>query len=54
MNVTLPQPEDQGCFSSFGAHPRFAIALERAFTELLQGRGLDALACFPSPGLARR
>jgi len=50
MNVTLLHPEDQGCFSSFGAHPRFGIALERALTELLQGRALDALAGFPEPG----
>jgi len=49
MNVTLLHPEDQGCFSSFGAHPRFEIALERALTELLQGRGLDALAGFRNP-----
>ena len=34
MNVTLLHPGDQGCFSSFGAHPRFEIALERALTEL--------------------
>jgi len=50
MNVTLLHPEDQGCFSSFGAHPRFEIALERALTELLQGRALDALGGFPEPG----
>lgn len=50
MNVTLLHPEDQGCFSSFGAHPRFEIALERALTELLQGRALDALSGFPEPG----
>ena len=50
MNVTLLHPEDQGCFASFGAHPRFEIALERALTELLQGRALDALAGFPEPG----
>ena len=50
MNVTLLHPEDQGCFASFGAHPRFEIALERALTELLQGRALDALAGFPVPG----
>jgi len=50
MNVTLLHPGDQGCFSSFGAHPRFEIALERALTELLQGRGLDALGGFPEPG----
>jgi ribosomal protein S12 methylthiotransferase accessory factor len=50
MNVTLLHPGDQGCFASFGAHPRFEIALERALTELLQGRALDALAGFPAPG----
>jgi ribosomal protein S12 methylthiotransferase accessory factor len=50
MNVTLLHPGDQGCFSSFGAHPRFEIALERALTELLQGRGLNSLAGFPEPG----
>jgi ribosomal protein S12 methylthiotransferase accessory factor len=50
MNVTLLHPQDQGCFASFGAHPRFEIALERALTELLQGRALDALGGFPEPG----
>jgi ribosomal protein S12 methylthiotransferase accessory factor len=50
MNVTLLNPEDQGCFASFGAHPRFEVALERALTELLQGRALDALDGFPAPG----
>ncbi|MEO8409862.1 MAG: 30S ribosomal protein S12 methylthiotransferase accessory factor YcaO [Propionivibrio sp.] len=50
MNVTLLNPHDQGCFASFGAHPRFEIALERALTELLQGRALDALDGFPEPG----
>lgn len=49
MNVTLLNPKDQGCFASFGAHPRFEIALERALTELLQGRALDALSDFPPP-----
>ena len=49
--VTLLNPEDQGLFASFGAHPRFEIALERALTELLQGRALDALGGFPPPGL---
>ena len=50
MNVTLLHPKDQGVFASFGAHPRFEIALERALTELLQGRALDALAGFPEAG----
>lgn len=49
MNVTLLNPRDQGCFVSFGAHPRFEVALERALTELLQGRALDALDGFPPP-----
>lgn len=50
MNVTLLHPQDQGCFASFGAHPRFEVALERALTELLQGRALDTLGGFPAPG----
>ncbi|MQR02161.1 30S ribosomal protein S12 methylthiotransferase accessory factor YcaO [Glaciimonas soli] len=50
MNVTLLHPQDQGCFASFGAHPRFEVALERALTELLQGRALNDLAGFPEPG----
>lgn len=50
MNVTLLHPEDQGCFASFGAHPRFEVALERALTELLQGRAINNLNGFVSPG----
>jgi len=50
MNVTLLHPEDQGCFASFGAHPRFEVALERALTELLQGRALGSLKGFVAPG----
>ncbi len=50
MNVTLLNPQDQGCYASFGAHPSFEVALERALTELLQGRALDALEGFPPPG----
>jgi ribosomal protein S12 methylthiotransferase accessory factor len=50
MNVTLVHPKDQGVFASFGAHPRFEIALERALTELLQGRALESLEGFPEPG----
>ena len=50
MNVTLLHPKDQGVFASFGAHPRFEVALERALTELLQGRALDSLGNFPAPG----
>lgn len=50
MNVTLLHPKDQGCFASFGAHPRFEVALERALTELLQGRALGSLKGFVAPG----
>jgi ribosomal protein S12 methylthiotransferase accessory factor len=50
LGVTLLNPRDQGVFASFGAHPRFEIALERALTGLLQGRALDALDGFPPPG----
>ena len=50
MNVTLIHPKDQGVFSSYGAHPRLEIALERAMTGLLQGRALDSLEGFPEPG----
>ncbi len=49
MNVTLLHPEDQGCFASFGAHPRFEVALERSLTELLQGRALGSLKGFVPP-----
>ena len=51
MCVLLLNPKDQGCYASFGAHPQFEIALERALTELLQGRALDKLAGFPPPEL---
>jgi ribosomal protein S12 methylthiotransferase accessory factor len=50
MCVTLLHPQDQGCFASFGAHPRFEVALERALTELLQGRAIDSLSGFAAPG----
>ncbi|KPV40569.1 ribosomal protein S12 methylthiotransferase [Thiohalorhabdus denitrificans] len=49
MNVTLLNPADGSVFASFGAHPTFEIALERALTELLQGRGLDQLDGFRPP-----
>lgn len=50
MCVTMLHPKDQGIFASFGAHPRFEVALERSLTELLQGRALDSLGDFPPPG----
>ncbi|MGB0467143.1 MAG: 30S ribosomal protein S12 methylthiotransferase accessory factor YcaO [Pontibacterium sp.] len=49
VNVTLLNPENGGCFASFGAHPKFEVALERTVTELLQGRALDQLDVFPAP-----
>lgn len=49
VNVTLLNPENGGCFASFGAHPKFEVALERTVTELLQGRELDTLGSFPEP-----
>jgi ribosomal protein S12 methylthiotransferase accessory factor len=50
MCVTMVNPTDQGCFASFGAHPRFEVALERSLTELLQGRAIDGLTGFEAPG----
>jgi ribosomal protein S12 methylthiotransferase accessory factor len=50
MVVTLLHPDNQGVYASFGAHPKFEVALERALTELLQGRGLDALNGFAEAG----
>lgn len=49
MNVTLLHPGEQGCFSGFGAPPRCAAALERALSELRQGRARGARAGFPEP-----
>jgi len=49
VNVTLFNSEDGGCFSSFGAHPKFEVALQRAVTELLHGRALDSLGAFLEP-----
>ncbi|RKR06249.1 ribosomal protein S12 methylthiotransferase accessory factor [Kushneria sinocarnis] len=49
MCIVLQNPADGGVYASFGAHPRFGVALERAMTELLQGRALDELEGFPAP-----
>ena len=49
LNVTLLNPRNGGVYASWGAHPRFEVALERTLTELLQGRDLDQLADFHPP-----
>jgi len=43
MCVTLMNPKNGGVFPSFGAHPKFEVALERSLTELLQGRSFEGL-----------
>jgi ribosomal protein S12 methylthiotransferase accessory factor len=43
MSVTLMNPSNGGVFASFGAHPKFEVALERSLTELLQGRSFEGL-----------
>lgn len=43
MCVTLMNPNNGGVFASFGAHPKFEVALERSLTELLQGRSFEGL-----------
>ncbi len=50
--VALLNRDNGGCFASFGAHPSFAVALERAVTELLQGRQLKEMRNFSPPSFA--
>ncbi|WP_408021842.1 30S ribosomal protein S12 methylthiotransferase accessory factor YcaO [Spirabiliibacterium pneumoniae] len=50
--VVLLNPTNGTCFASFGAHPNFAVALERTVTELLQGRSLKDLDVFSPPSFA--
>ncbi|MEI6891234.1 MAG: OsmC domain/YcaO domain-containing protein [Pontiella sp.] len=49
MCVTLMNPKTGGVFASFGAHPKFEVALERSLTELLQGRSFEGLNDVPPP-----
>jgi ribosomal protein S12 methylthiotransferase accessory factor len=49
MCVTLMNPKTGGVFASFGAHPSFHVALERTFTELLQGRSIEGFNDFLPP-----
>ena len=47
--VTLMNPKTGGVFASFGAHPKFEVALERTLTELMQGRSFEGLNDVPPP-----
>lgn len=47
--VALIMPASGEMLLSFGAHPRFAVALERTVTELLQGRVLEYTSEFTAP-----
>lgn len=49
MCVAVMNPRTGGVFASFGAHPRFEVALERSLTELVQGRSLEGLNDLPPP-----
>lgn len=49
ISVTLMNPKTGGVFASFGAHPRFEVALERSLTELMQGRSFEGLNDVPCP-----
>jgi ribosomal protein S12 methylthiotransferase accessory factor len=49
INVTLMNPKNGGVFASFGAHPKFEVALERSLTELLQGRSFEGLNALTPP-----
>ncbi len=47
--VVLLNPKTGGVFASFGAHPKFEVALERSLTELLQGRSFEGMNEMPAP-----
>ena len=49
MSITLMNPKNGGVFASFGAHPKFEVALERTLTELLQGRSFEGLNVLTPP-----
>jgi ribosomal protein S12 methylthiotransferase accessory factor len=49
MCVTLMNPKTGGVFASFGAHPKFEVALERSLTELLQGRSFEGFNVLSPP-----
>ena len=49
MCIAIMNPKTGGAFASFGAHPRFEVALERCLTELMQGRSFEGLNDLPAP-----
>ncbi len=49
MCVAIMNPRTGGAFASFGAHPKFEVALERSLTELMQGRSFEGLNDLPPP-----
>lgn len=49
LSIILLNPDNGGVYASWGAHPRFEVALERTLTELLQGRDLNQLGDFHPP-----
>jgi ribosomal protein S12 methylthiotransferase accessory factor len=49
ISVTLMNPRNGGVFASFGAHPKFEVALERTLTELLQGRSFEGFNILTPP-----
>ena len=53
MCVALMNPKTGGLFCSFGAHPKWEVALERSLTELLQGRSFEGLNDFLPPTFSK-
>ncbi|MEZ4820809.1 MAG: OsmC domain/YcaO domain-containing protein [Bdellovibrionota bacterium] len=47
--VILMNPKNGGVYASFGAHPKFEVALERTLTELMQGRSFEGLLDIQAP-----
>ena len=45
----LTDPDSGGVYAAFGASLRFAVAVERTLSELLQGRRLSSLKSFHEP-----
>lgn len=53
LNVTLLNPENGSCITRFGAHPRFAAALQETLDDLLQSASLEQLPAFSEPSFDR-